>query len=92
MQDAFLGEGIDTDYMVSSLFADDFKFNRFNQSNPVLRSGTVTARLPAPKIAASRRLQQNRADPQQTWISLQGGFASQQPTWISIIPIGGQTL
>lgn len=55
LQTAFLGEGIDADYVVSDLFSGDFKFNRFNTTSSVLTAGTVTHGMPNPQLAASRR-------------------------------------
>lgn len=61
LQTAFLGDGEETDYVVSGLFGQDFKFNRFG----VPSKPTATATL---KLTTSRRhLREVGNFPQQAW-------------------------
>ena len=47
-----MGEGTDTDYMVSDLFASDFKFNRFDDTEALI-PGTDEKRVSNPLYAPS---------------------------------------
>ena len=51
-QSEFLGEGVPSDYMVSGLFADDFKYNRFGaQSSKDLTASSGDSKLQLPTTA-----------------------------------------
>ena len=72
MQTAFLGAGRDMDYVVSDLFADDFKFNRYQLSNHLTAAGTGQSTIPAPKKASTRRRLIERS-------------VRNEPVWLSIV-------
>lgn len=74
MQAAFLGEGLDTDYMVSDLFAHDFKYNRFNLTSP--KADKPLGKDPKPKVYASRRrLDQRNFHIKPEWLSAESAVS-----------------
>lgn len=74
MQTAFLGEGSEMDYKVSHLFADDFKYNRFNLSTAYTEDSYTRAETL--KMATSRRRLHERVH----------NLNKLSPVWVTIIP------
>ena len=59
------------DYQVSGLFADDFRFNRFNVTSSKLTAGTTKAQSTNSQPKASRRrLQEGIIGIDSTWTSM----------------------
>ena len=76
MQTAFLGEGSEMQYEVSGLFADDFKYNRFNVTGAVSPASVRQAKA-LQVVASRRRLHEREPFHSGEWVDIIKGISYQ---------------